>query len=215
MKDKRLEGSGPRVLAAFAHVSDPARVDRYIDKIRESLKQANARFIQFKATCLLLLLAYHLFAFGGSTEISFLGVRITNTDLITKWFLVLPSTAYCLSTCYGYLRVYQQETIEWMLAKFYPEEYESGIYRLTFPSSYILGLDMMNREGSILTRLIAWVPTGLFVIGGVYLPPIYTYVAYKQSFRSIGSDPQLIASAIISGLLFVASYLIIRRSQKI
>jgi hypothetical protein len=215
VKGNASDGSGPKVLAAFAGEPDLSRIDKYVDKLRESLKDTNARFVQFKATCLLLLLAYHLVLYGGNKEISFLGIKVTDVDVITRWFLVLPALAFCVSCCYGYLRVYQQETIAWIMARFHPQEFEAGIYRLILPSTYILGLDVMRREGSTMTQLIASIPSAIFVLGSLYLPPVYTFFAYRKSFEHIGLEFELVASAVVSALLYLASFLIINRSQKI
>lgn len=212
---KTLPPSGLKVLTAFPEDADKERVDKYIDAIRESLKGTTAKFQRLHWLMVLSLLAYHLFIYGGQNIMVFFSVSIKDVELVKKWFLIIPSSLFCLSCCFGYLRVYQQEVLGWLLAKFHPDEFKSDIFRLTFPASYILGLDLMRREDSIITKVVANTSSFVFVVGTYFLPTIYVYWAYLKSYEQLGFGYDLSISSAISILLFMSGYLIIFRSQEI
>ena len=144
-----------------------------------------------------------------------MGVKVSNTLLVRKWFLVVPSILFVIQTFIGYLRVYQQKSIEWLFIIYYPDEFNSGIYRLTFPANYMLGLDILQRQSSKISKAIAFVPSFFLAYGSVVAPAYYIYWAYSKAFRDLGADWQLIVSAILSIILIIHGFMIIFRSQKI
>lgn len=202
------------ILSSFDD-GDLDRVDKYIDSVRESLKSTNSRFTAYTLLLVISLVSYHLYVHGHLSRMPLFGLEIIDVDLIKKWFLIVPSIVFVLSTSTGYLRVYQQECIEWLLAKYRPKEFASGIYRLTFPSNYILGLDVLRRQNSKFAKSIAWLTTVPLVIGSVTAPIWYIGWAYTNGFAELGADSSLIISASISGLLLLTGLGFISQSQRI
>ncbi len=203
------------ILSSFPGDTSLERVDKYIDQIRGSLKETNKKFGHYVFYLIISIIFYHLYIFCGFNEINIMGVKVSNTLLVRKWFLVVSSVLFLIQTCIGYLRVYQQESIEWLSAKYYPDEFKSGIYRLTFPASYILGLDILHRQSSKISKAIAFVPSFFLAFGSSVAPAYYIYWAYSKAFRDFGVDWELVVSSIISGILIIHGFIIIFRSQKI
>jgi hypothetical protein len=202
------------VLSSFRD-DDLDRVDKYIDTVRDSLKSTNSKFGAYTLLLIISLVSYHFYVYGYLRHISIFGLEISDLDLIKKWFLIIPSTVFALSTSIGYLRVYQQESIEWLLAKYRPKEYASGIYRLTFPSSYILGLDVLRRRTSKIERSIALIISVPLIFATTIAPVWYISWAYSNTFAELGANGGLIISVCISALLLLAGFAMIFQSQRI
>jgi len=202
------------VLSSFED-GDLDRVDEYIKSIRDSLKSTNSKFFALELLLILSIISYHLYIAGQASEVSAFGFRIRDVGLIKKWFLTMPSLVFLISTAFGYLRVYQQESIEWLLAKYRPREFRSGIYRLTFPSNYILGLDFLRRQKQRTAKVIATLTSLPLMAGSIILPVWYICWAYKKVFLEFGPDYGLIISASISGIMILGGLAVICESQKI
>jgi len=202
------------VLSSFED-GDLDRVDKYVDSVRDSLKSTNSKFGALTLLLVISILSYHFYVNGQLSEMSAFGLKIKDIVLIKKWFLIVPSLIFLLTASIGYLRVYQQESIEWLLAKYRPKEYKSGIYRLTFPSSYILGLDVLRRQKSRIAKSIAMLAGTPLALGSIAAPIWYICWAYNKAFMELGADSSLIISGSISGILLVCGLCIIYQSQRI
>lgn len=202
------------VLSSF-NDENPGEVDKYINLIRDSLKSTNSKFHSYTLLLIISLVAYHLYANHYLREISVLSFRISDDDFIRKWYLVIPSIIYVVTASMGYLRVFQQESIEWILARYRPKEYASGIYRLTFPSNYILGIDIMRRQKSTTTKIIAYIVTLPLAFGSIIAPMWYILWAYSNTFEEIGGNISLVTSFSASSILLICGLGIIIKSQKI
>lgn len=211
---ENMEKLRESVLSSFED-GDLDRVDEYIKSIRDSLKSTNSKFVALELLLVLSILSYHLYINGQVSEVSVFGFRIRGVELIKKWFLTVPSLVFLISTSFGYLRVYQQESIEWLLAKYRPREFKSGIYRLTFPSNYVLGLDVLRRQKRRMAKIIATLTSLPLFAGSIILPIWYIYWAYKEVFLELGPDYGLIISASVSGILVLGGLGVIYESQKI
>jgi len=195
--------------------SDLDRVDKNIESIKASLIITNQQFSRYTLLLFLSLFSYHLVLIGQSTEVTMLGIKLGSKDFIIKWFLIVPSILLLLQGMMGYLRVYQQETIEWLLAKYRKNEYDSGLYRTAFPSSHILSLDLMQRLGSEVSPKLIKLPANIMVLFSVCLPSFYILGAYIYSINIYRGDWQIIVSFIISIFIIWQKALIVRRSQEI
>jgi len=191
------------------------RVDKYIDDIRASLISTNQQFGRYTFLLFLSLFSYHLVLLGQTTEVSILGFTLGSKAFIIKWFLVLPSILLLLQATAGYLRVYQQESIEWLLAKYRNSEYEAGLYRVAFPSSHILSVDLMRRLGTDISPASLNLLTSIFVLFSVWLPSFYILGAYIYAISIYQGDWQVIVSFVISSIILVQKSLVVRRSQEI
>lgn len=194
---------------------DLDRVDKYIDDIRASLESTNQQFSRYTILLLLSLFSYHLVLLGQTNEVSVLGVTLGSKSFIIKWFLILPSVLLLLQSTMGYLRVYQQESIEWLIAKYRKKEYESGLYRVVFPSSHILTMDLMRRTGTDISTFSQNFITGILALFTVVLPSLYIVGAYVFAISIYQGDLQLIVSLVISLSIIFQNIYIIRRSQEI
>lgn len=202
------------VFSSFSE-DDSERVDKYIDLLRDALKSTNSKFNYYTVLLITSILSYHLYVYDHLNDIKLLGFRVNDFDLIQKWFPIVPSLIFLLTTTIGYLRVYQQETIEWLLAKNRPKEYGSDIYRLTFPCSHILGLDILRRQKDISAKFAAVIPALTFVFGSILAPILYISWAYSRAFQKFGTDNNLIMSTVVSSFLIINGIVIIIQSQKI
>ena len=211
---EKMEKLKESVLSSFED-GDLDRVDKFIDSVRDSLKSTNSKFGALTFLLVISILSYHFYVNGQMTEMSAFGLRIKDIALIKKWFLIVPSLVFLAGASIGYLRVYQQECIEWLLATYRPKEYKSGIYRLTFPSNYILGLDVLRRQKTKMAKFIATLASIPFITGSIIAPIWYIYWAYTKAFVELGADSSLIISASISGILLLGGLGVIRESQKI
>lgn len=210
-----MENAKEIIISSFPEDVSLERIDKYIDQIKDSLKDTNKKFNNYTAYLIISIIFYHLYTFCGFNEINIIGIKLSNQVLVRKWLLVVPSILFTMQSSIGYLRVYQQESIEWLSAKYYYSEYKSGIYRLTFPSSFILGFDILRRQSSYKSELIAFIPSLLFAYGSAVLPNCYIVWAYFIAFRDLGVDWQLLASSLLSFILIIHGFCIIFRSQKI
>ena len=210
-----LSSSGRKILSAFSIPEDWERAQQYIDDIRFSLFETSKKFDRYTLLLILSIVTYHLALLNEATTFSFLNIKIQSVDIIQKWFLVVPSALLCLSCCIGYLRVYQQESIEWMLATFKQKEFKTDIFRLTYPGSHILGLDILGHENSLLAKAISKLTSLLFIAGGITGPITYILWAYDQAFEKYGFSADLIGSSLISFIFILMGLSIIFYSQKI
>ena len=191
------------------------RVDFYIDKINESLKSTNKLFMTSISIIILTTIGYHLLMDGTIKEINLAGQKFTSIEFIKNWFLTVPSLFICLSSFIGYLRVYQKESIEWLLAKHRNKEFKSEIFRLTLPPSYILGLDLFRRQNDFFARLIAKIPSFFFSFATIIAPMAYINVKYIDLLVESSYNFQVIASYSICNLLILCGLTTIVYSQRI
>ncbi|MFB6320853.1 hypothetical protein [Saccharicrinis sp. FJH54] len=191
------------------------RVDYYIEKINESLKTTNKLFVTNSSLILLSIVAYHLIITGNLSEINILGQKLINLDFIKTWFLLIPSLLICITSFIGYLRVYQKETIEWLLAKHRKKEFDSEIFRLTLPPSYILGLDLIRRQENSLIKMITIIPTFIFGFITIIAPIIYINYNYIELLSNTAGNAQVLISYLISCILILCGMTVIFISQKI
>jgi len=194
---------------------DLDRVDKYIDDIKASLTSTNKLLGRYTFLLFLTLFSYHLVIVGESSKVAVFGVSLGSKEFITKWFLILPSILLLLQATTGYLRVYQQETIEWLFAKYRNKEYEAGLYRVAFPSSHILSIDLMNRIGTNISPSSLKFLTGIFVLFSVWLPSFYIIGAYFFAFSTYQGDWEIILSFVISIIILIQKTIVVRRSQEI
>ena len=194
---------------------DIERVDKNIESIKASLVSTNQHFSRYTLLLFVSLFSYHLVLIGQSEEITMLGLKLGSKDFIVKWFLIVPSILLLMQSLAGYLRVYQQESIEWLLAKYRKNEYDSGLYRTAFPTSHILSLDLMKRlETDIYPKLID-LPATIIAFASVWLPSLYIIGAYVYCIDIYRGDWQIIVSLVISMLIIWQKTIIVRRSQEI
>jgi len=195
--------------------SELERVDYYIEKIKESLITTNRLFITYNSLLGLSIICFHLFASGYLNEIELFGQRISHFALIKRWFLTIPSAIFFVSTLVGYLRVYQMECIEWLIAKHRKKEFDAEIFRLTLPASHILGMDLLRRQDYKWIKSIALIPSVILAFGTVLLPIVYINWAYVQVLYDFPYDAQTILSWSISNFFIICGIIAIRLSQKI
>ncbi|EGQ8096961.1 hypothetical protein FG135_18665 [Vibrio cholerae] len=194
---------------------DIERVDKNIESIKASLVTTNQQFSRYTLLMFMSLFSYHLVLIGQSQEITMLGLKLGSKDFIAKWFLIVPSILLLMQSLAGYLRVYQQESIEWLLAKYRKNEYESGLYRTAFPTSHILSLDLMKRLGTDISPKFIDIPATIMAFATVWLPSWYIVGAYVYCIDVYRGDWQIIVSSVISLFIIWQKTLIVRRSQEI
>jgi hypothetical protein len=191
------------------------RVDYYIEKIRDSYKATNRLYIYYQVLQYTSIIAFYLYFYNKLNEISLLGIKITDSQIIEKWFLLVPSLFFLLSTYTGYLRVYQKEGIEWLLAKYRSKEYETKIHKLTFPSNHILGMELLHNQQSKFIRAVLYLPNTLIALISILGPIILIYFGYTKLASKYQADVHLIISSILSALMIITGKLIIQFSQRI
>ncbi|MGC9402743.1 hypothetical protein ACP43V_09850, partial [Vibrio genomosp. F10 str. 9ZC157] len=207
----KIKGS---IESAFSS-DDLERVDKNIESIKASLVSTNQQFSRYTLLLFVSLLSYHLVLIGQSEEITMLGLKFGSKDFIVKWFLIVPSILLLMQSLAGYLRVYQQESIEWLLAKYRKNEYDSGLYRTAFPTSHILSLDLMKRLGTEVSPKLIDIPAIIMAFASVWLPSLYIIGAYVYCIDIYRGDWQIIVSLVISMFIIWQKSLIVRRSQEI
>lgn len=195
--------------------SEIERVDYYIEKIRESLITTNKLFITYNALLVLSVICFYLFSSGFLKEIELFGQKISDFALIRRWFLIIPSALFCITSFIAYLRVYQKECIEWLIARHRNKEYKSDIFRLTLPSDFILGMDILRRQDNKWINTITFIPILIIPLSIVMLPIIYVYLAYAQIFVDFPNDLQTILSFIISNIFIMSGLVVMGLTQKI
>lgn len=207
----KIKGS---IESAFSS-DDLERVDKNIESIKASLVSTNQQFSRCTLLLFVSLLSYHLVLIGQSEEITMLGLKFGSKDFIVKWFLIVPSILLLMQSLAGHLRVYQQESIEWLLAKYRKNEYDSGLYRTAFPTSHILSLDLMKRLGTEVSPKLIDIPAIIMAFASVWLPSLYIIGAYVYCIDIYRGDWQIIVSLVISMFIIWQKSLIVRRSQEI
>ncbi len=191
------------------------RIDKNIDSIKVSLMESNQKFTRYTLLIFISLFSYQLVFMGELSEVSILGIKLSNKDAILKWFLIIPSILLLLQSLIGYLRVYQQESIEYLLAIHRNKEYLSGLYRVAYPANHILALDLMRRTKTNISTKTLNILTNTMALFTISAPSIYIGVMYIQCFIVYGFEWQIIISSIISLTLIWQSGITISRSQEI
>ncbi len=194
---KKLKDTIPSL---FEDNKDP-RIDYYIDKIRDSYKTTNQLFLANTILILLLIISFHLLRNGYLNQVSIFGQNFQDSPLLRKWGLIIPSILFMVNCFMGYLRVYQKESIEWLLAKYRPKEYETGIYKLTFPSNFILGMELLYKSER---KSLFFIPNLIVASVTTIGPVIYIFLFYYNLLKTEFYDVQI----YLSGLICLTSILI-------
>lgn len=200
-----------QLMSAFSS-TETDRAEKNIDQIKASLIATNKLFARYSFFILLSLFSYHLILMGNLVDITLFGIKIGNRMFILKWLLVVPSYFLFLNSTIGYLRVYQSESIEYLLAIHYEEEYKSDIFRISYPPNYILSLDLMRRIDN--NFFVIFVGSFIAFISTI-LPALYIFYIYLNYFNIFGDNIQITVSFCISSVLIFTSFFIIHKSQKL
>ena len=173
------------------------------------------QFNKYTLAILISIISYQLVLIGEAQEVSFLGIKLGTEAFIEKWFLIIPSVLLLFQSAAGYLRVYQQECIEWLLYRYRNDEYKGGIYRAAFPASHILAVDLMRRINSEDKPKSATLLAFVFAYFSVWLPSLYILGAYVYTYQKYQNDWQLITSFIISLLCLILKSKTVIQSQEL
>jgi hypothetical protein len=191
------------------------RVDYYIDKIRDSYASTNKLFMALMALQALSIITYYLFIYKKIDKIAIFGMETSNIEFIKTWFLLIPSVLFLINSYVGYLRVYQKEGIEWLLCKYRNKEFKSNIHQLTFPSNYILGMEILQSQESRFVKIINYVPTFLIAFISTLGPIILTLIGYREQIETTEINFYLKISFTISSICYLFGIFVIKQSQRI
>ncbi len=205
---KKLKETLPTL---FENDDDP-RIDQYIDKIRDSLKTTNHLFLANTLFILVFIFSFHLFRKGYTQQFSVFGQNISSSPLIGKWGLVVPSILFMINSFFGYLRIYQKEAIEWLLARHRKKEYDAAVYKLTLPSNHILGLELMTLTEK---NKLLFIPGFIIAFTTIFSPVCYIAYHYYILFRTDTPDWQTIAAALACLTCILFGLYTISKSQEI
>lgn len=192
-----------------------ARVNKNLEDIKSSLSETNKKFVAYEILMYIFIFSYHLVLIGEKSEISFLGLELSSIEFIIKWFLIIPSILLLLQATNGYLRMQQQETIEWLFFKYYNKEYKSNIFRLGYPSNYILSLDIMRRSLNNKTSNRASLIGFLLAFFSVVFPIIYIIGTYIYCLDLYKYNWQVIISVCISSFILWNAWRIVIESNDV
>ncbi len=191
------------------------RVDYYIDKIRDSYKTTNKLFISLILLQVFSITTYYLFIFKQIGTISIFGFETSDPEFVKTWFLIIPSTLFLINSYVGYLRVYQKESIEWLLCLYRNKEFKSNIFRLTFPANHILGMEILQLQKSKLVKIINYIPSFIIAFISVLGPIMLTIIGYLEQFKRADNLLHLKISFAISFISYILGIFVIRQSQRI
>jgi hypothetical protein len=191
------------------------RVDYYIDKIRDSYTSTNKLFMSLMALQVFSIITYFLFIYKKIDKVAIFGLETSDIEFVKTWFLLIPSILFLINSYVGYLRVYQKEGIEWLLCKYRNKEYKSYIFRLTFPSNHILGMEILQSQESKFAKAVNYIPTLLIAFISTLGPITLTFLGYREQFETTEITIYLKISFIISSICYLCGIFVIWRSQKI
>lgn len=195
--------------------SEIERVDYYVEKISESLKNTNKLYITYQILILITIISYFLIIQGQIQEITLLGVTFSDLIFLKRYFLLVPSVLFFASTLIGYHRTYQVKCIELLLAKYRNNEFNSNIFRLTFPSNFFHGLDLMKRQDTKWIKYFVIIPNVLSFVCLVVAPILYINFTYYNVLNELPQKYLTLIMWIICDILFLFGILIFISSEKI
>lgn len=191
------------------------RVDKNIDYVKSSLSETEKKFTRATILIFLSLFSFHLLLIGESSDIIIFGLKIANKEFALTWFLIIPSILLVIRALYGYLRVYQKETISWLLFYYRRKEYNSELYRVAYPSNEILALDLMRRCEKNRSSLYVKILSVFFAFITLIAPYSYIVYGYIKCMELYPGSLEVYISSGISFLIIIQQSIIINLSQEL
>jgi len=196
-----------KVLAAEAN---EAQLDKFLGDVRESLATSNRQFLSFSVLAITALVTYHLVAYEGASSVSLSAIKISDTALFRRVFLIVPASLLGAMSCIDYLRRCQREVYDYFAISRYRILGETGLHELRLPSDYLLGLFLLRNEAGALGKIISSLIAFLSVIVVNAAPAIYVVHAVVENIAVFGiADFLAVAASFMAIVLSGSSILVV------
>lgn len=190
-----------KVKALYESNPDEKHIEQFLSDVRDSLITSNRQFLNLQLLLLIAVTTYYLVVHAGWEGVSYGSIKISDKSFFQKIFLLIPSALFVMQTATGYLRRLQREVYDYAIIDRCKIFAELSLHELRLPSSYILGLDIMQFEagflGKIVSRIVAIIMIYAFVIG----PAIYMIAEAIKNLGIFGISD--IVSTIASILIII------------
>jgi hypothetical protein len=200
----------PRIKEVLEAKPDEAQLDKFLSDVRESLATSNKQFISLPLLAIATLVTYHLVVYKGGTITALSYVKVSNTTLFHRVFLVVPAALLAAASCIGYLRRCQREVYDFLAIGRCRILGKTGLNELRLPADYILGQNLLYIQGGVVGRILSTI-MGSLAMTIFALAPAYYVVrsAYENIVVFGASDPLAILASCIAITLSVVSLLVI------
>lgn len=195
---------------------DEKQLDQYIADIRESLTSTNKQFFAYQFSLFFTLILYHLIIHEGWKGISIGSVQISGNSLFDKAFLIFPAGILIVISSLGYLRRLQREVYDYLTISRLQILGQTGVHELRLPSNYILGLDILRREGGFEGKIISYV--NMYIVAFVFIigPATYMLIESMLNIKQYGFfDPLALLTLVLVTLSFISIYMILKVTSRI
>jgi len=79
------------------------QLDKYLSDVRDSLAASNKLFVGYTVLVVTSLLTYHLVSYAGATGLAWNSLRLSDTSLFKRVFLLVPAGLLVAKASVGYL----------------------------------------------------------------------------------------------------------------
>jgi hypothetical protein len=177
-----------RVQKVLAAEKNEAQLDSFLADVRNSLAGVNRQFLSYLMLVVGSIVVYHLVVYGGSKDFSIEGLRLTDSSLFRKTFLVVPAASLAASAGVGYLRRLQREVFDHLSISRYRILGQTGLHELRLPGDYLLGFFLLGIEGGRLGKVVSGVVVYLLSLITSALPVAYIVIQACINIRLFGRE---------------------------
>ncbi len=200
-----------RIQEVISTEPNDVQLDKFLGEVRDSLASSSKQFITYNLLVITALITYHLVVHEGASGVSFNSIRISDTLLFRRVFLVFPAALLAASASVGYLRRIQREVYDYLSIYRYRVLGKTGLHELRIPADYILGLFVLRNEGGLFGKVVSFAVVFLSVLVFILGPAAFIISEATNNLRIFGTSDSLcfLASAIavilsLSGMIIIA-----------
>lgn len=206
----------PKIRAVIESNPDSEQLDKFISDVREGLSASGKQFIAFQLAAITGLVFHYMFFYEGAKAANFQGLPITDSPMLQKAFLVIPSALLCASASIGFLRRCQRELYDFLSISRFRVVGQTGLHELRLPSDYILGLFYLKTEGGLAGKLLFFLVGLPFAVTFTVAPSVYIAHSVGENLARFGlSDPVVLAAGVVAFILSAASLAIAVLAERI
>jgi len=204
-----------RIEQVLAAAKNDIQLDNYISDLRDSLATSNKLFIGYSLLLLTALVTYHLVVYAGATGIEFNSLRLSDSTLFRRVFLVVPAVILAAQASIGYLRRCQREVYDYLTISRYRILGQSGLHELRLPSDYILALFLLHQEGGF-SKVVSTTVVLLSLCITELIPTAYVLIASYLNVKQFGTtDILCLSSSLTASFLAICGLVIFWLAMRI
>ena len=205
-----------RVKQVLDAEKNDVQLDKFLADVRDSLAGSNRQFLSYLMLVLGSIVTSHLVVYGGGKDVSINGIKLADSSLFRKTFLIVPAASLACMAAVGYLRRLQREVFDYLSISRFRALGQSGLHDLRLPGDYLLGFFLLGIEEGRVGRIIRFVVVFLLWILTTALPIAYIEVQSKMNMQVFGSgDLMCDAASGLATLLCIIALSVVFLAERV